>query len=49
MLVRMANRKDPDKKQSDLGLHSFVFQILEHLPCNILEIDLSGLIHPNKY
>ena len=41
MLVRIANRKDPDlKKQSDLGLgywedlfdRQLVFVILEHLP-----------------
>ena len=40
MLVRIANREDPDqiaslKKQSDLGLHClsrlFWFEILEHL------------------
>ena len=40
MLVRLANREDPDQKQSDLGLHclsrpfcrTLVLEILENLP-----------------
>ena len=44
MLVRIANREDPDQRQPDLGLHfclglfvkQLVFEILEHLPYQLI-------------
>ena len=50
MLVRIANRKDPDQTAVCLGLFSrqLVFEILEHLPYKIFH-ELVGGFEPNLH